>query len=75
MITILTKTLPVVHGIDEDETVRVVLLHHKAGVVVRLDLHQAELGHHVVHVNSQEAEGENSRLYVFFFLKKKLGLP
>ena len=52
MIIILTKTLLIVHGIDEDEAVRVVLLHDEAGVVVRLNLHQTELSHDVVHIHS-----------------------
>ena len=52
MIIILTKTLLIVHGIDEDEAVRVVLLHDEAGVVVRLNLQQAELSHDVVHIHS-----------------------
>lgn len=52
MMMILTETLPVIHGIDEDETVWVVLLHHKAGVVVCLNLHEPELCHDVVDVHS-----------------------
>ena len=52
MMTILTKTLPIVHCVDQDEAVRVVLLHHEAGVVVRLNLQQTELSHDVVHIHS-----------------------
>ena len=52
MIMILTKTLPIVHRIDEDEAVGVVVLHDEAGVVVRLNLHQTKLCHDVVHIHS-----------------------
>ena len=52
IIIILTKTLPIVDRIDEDEAVGVVVLHDEAGVVVRLNLHQTELSHDVVHIHS-----------------------
>ena len=58
----LTKTVFVIHGIDEHKTVRVVLLHNSAGLhrhlggVVHVDLLQPQLGQNIVNINCEQSE-------------------
>ena len=59
----LTKAFPVIHGVDEDEAVWVVVLHQLAGVVISIYLHQAELCHDVVHIYREQTEIRNDAFF------------
>ena len=55
------EALPVVHSVDEDEAVRVVLVSHgvqgvEAGGRVQGHLDQAQLGQHVVNIDCEQSE-------------------